>query len=126
MGLYVAVFALKSKKKFYLDREYNLSWFLSIDELCTQESWDLYQKANYHGGVNRQEMLSIVEFAKKGWQTKDRWYDDPERSESRVDLMTRLTTAILACPEDEQFKVVTDVQDDYYSAYEDFEDVDLY
>ena len=123
MGVDAAIFALKSKKKFYIDREYNLSWFLSVDGLDTKENLALYDKSRYQS-LNQQEMLVLLGEAKKGWQKQNRWTVEPYRSEQRVAMLETLINIVLLLQENEEFKVVSDVLDEYYD-HEDFEFVDL-
>lgn len=124
MGLDASIFALKSKKKFYIDREYNLSWFLQVDGLDTDKNFALYDKAR-NEKLNQQEMLLLLEEAKKGWERQSRFEGEPVRAEQRVATLETLINIVLLLPKNEEFKVVSDVLDEYYTDYEDFEFVDL-
>jgi hypothetical protein len=123
MGLYAEVIAVKSQKRFYIDRMYNISNFQVPAETDTEAHWALYQAAQDQSyGLSKTQMACLALAARRSWEIESA--NDTTVS-GRIALMDKLLEQIRLAPDGEMFVLLPDTDWNGHLKYKGFQEVDL-
>lgn len=106
MGVDISVYTLRSRKQFYIDREYNLSHFYKHEETDQDSVWKIWNNVRGLGlGINKTEMAILALAARRAWELD---LSSDTHAPHGIIILDRLIEQIRLCPDNETFIILSD------------------